>query len=238
MARAALRQLVPDFYERHHRVCSYRLRLVSRMTLIHCGAQLSTSGVPFKHLAPLLTAAVRESMKVTFGHQGTLMNKHGAAPSKAAIPLDVVLPHIIGRPVEGRSEGTGTSKHQSGLLHSSCPGLISHEYPSLMPEQAPIDIFIRPLMLKVGWFLCEKEVGNVLGRYLVLRLNRARPILSLAPFPLFFRTELTPFFHTDDLLYRAGLKVSADSSRSRRRRKVLERKLEDDLARTCRSSLG
>jgi hypothetical protein len=78
----------------------------------------------------------------------------------------------------------------------------------------------------------------VLGRYLVLRLNRARPILSLAPFPLFIRTELTLFFHTDDLLYRAGLKVSADSSRIRRRRKVLERKLEDDLARTCRSSLG
>jgi hypothetical protein len=78
----------------------------------------------------------------------------------------------------------------------------------------------------------------MLGRCLVLHLKRARPILSLAPFPLFFRTELTLFFHTDDILYRAGLKALADSSRSRRRQKLLERKLEDALARTCRSSLG
>ena len=61
-----------------------------------------------------------------------------------------------------------------------------------MPAQAPIDIFIRPLMLKVGWSRCEREIGEdkeYYGELVVAEMNGVKCETTVAG-PCFLRARL------------------------------------------------
>lgn len=66
-----------------------------------------------------------------------------------------------------------------------------------MPAQAPIDIYIRPLMLKVGWCLCTRKIGDqeeYNGELLVAEMNGVECQTTVAG-PCFLRARLPELGH-------------------------------------------
>lgn len=102
---------------------------------------------------------MREFTEVTF-YRPPLRSEEGGPLLPSAIPKDLVLPHVIGRPITGRSAGTGTLKrcHQSVCYHLCGRGSEPNSPLAPPPEQEPIDIYIRPLLLKAGWI--KRKTGK------------------------------------------------------------------------------
>lgn len=89
-------------------------------------------------------------MEVTF-FRPPLKSEEGGQLLPSSVPEILFLPHVIGRPVTGRSAGTGTLKSAHLATFSGGGGSEPNLPLGPSPEHEPIDIYIRPLSLKAGW---------------------------------------------------------------------------------------
>ncbi|GAA5991323.1 hypothetical protein JCM10908_003259 [Rhodotorula pacifica] len=86
--------------------------------------RMHASGIPYDHLTLLVKGAVRQFMLATFYEQPFTVDDC-PPPAPEHIPIELNMPHFLGRPTSGTQDAS---------------------------ERGRIDVYIRPLNLRVVWF--------------------------------------------------------------------------------------